>query len=436
MDIMHLIMDIIPQIFRRGKRFNSPCTIPDDVLEYPQHCWPWKHCDPVFPCFYGEYVMSQKNNRRRRRRRSRRTAFIIIGAIILFLLLIVLAAILGIHYFYGRSNYVDDASVTLVDDLEKRMQEVDETYEEATLDEEEIKAIRQRQESAWRKALEGKDEEEESEEETETEGADITQAVNMTESAKNTDNSLSERMGNTYNLLLIGTDKRPEWTFYGNSDVMLLVTVNEARNVIYMTSFMRDLYANVPGVGVRKLNSAYAIGAGPLLVETLRSNYGVKIDNYISVNFDSMAAIIDMFGGVDVNVNAAEASYAGIPSAGDNVLTHLNGDQAVRYARIRYIGNADYERTSRQREVLSNLFDRLRNIGVTDYLGLANSILPLTTHNIEMSTLTYLVSKAPSWIRYSSVQLRVPFDNHYFSSNEILVPDFDYTLSTLLGTIY
>ena len=116
--------------------------------------------------------------------------------------------------------------------------------------------------------------------------------------------------------------------------------------------------------------------------------------------------------------------------------THLNGIQAVGYARIRYVGNADYERTERQREVLSSLIEEMKGMSVTDIVSLVNQILPMITHNIDSATEMDLITKIPDLMKYQLVQMRVPFDGTYTSSNEILIPDFNYTISTLRGTLY
>lgn len=168
---------------------------------------------------------------------------------------------------------------------------------------------------------------------------------------------------------------------------MILASINSQTKTIYMTSFMRDLYANIPNVGIRKLNSAYAVGGGPLLVSTIESNYRVDIDNYASVDFSSMANILDLVGGVDLEVSTQEAGYInmyldeqcglqGLNASDYYVtgggITHLNGNQAVGFARIRYTsrGNehSDYGRTSRQREILVQLMQKARSLDATTLL--------------------------------------------------------------------
>ena len=75
-------------------------------------------------------------------------------------------------------------------------------------------------------------------------------------------------------------------------------------------------------------------------------------------------------------------------------------------------------------------------MSVTDIVSLVNQILPMITHNIDSATEMDLITKIPDLMKYQLVQMRVPFDGTYTSSNEILIPDFNYTISTLRGTLY
>ena len=160
-----------------------------------------------------------------------------------------------------------------------------------------------------------------------------------------------QETNDTYNILLIGVDRRDE-SWVGNSDVMLLVTVNPQKEKIYLTSFMRDLYADIPGIGVQKLNAACANGGAELCVQTIEENYQVQIDNYAMVDFNSMAEIVDSIGGVDIEISEAEMEYINnnianqysLAGKDDPVyLDHagevwLNGYQAVVYSRNRSTG--------------------------------------------------------------------------------------------------
>lgn len=242
-----------------------------------------------------------------------------------------------------------------------------------------------------------------------------------------------------YNLLLIGTDRRDE-SWNGNSDVMILATIDSAKNRITMTSFMRDLYADIPGHGVHKLNYAFAAGGADLLMDTLENNYDLKIDNYMVVNFHEMASIVDCVGGVELTVTDAECTvmnqYLDSMGAGESKLyaggTYLmNGYQAVAYARNRYVGNCDYERTQRQRNVLHAIFDKMQDADSTDLAELAVKILPEIEYDINFLDMAVLTAALPDLTGYELVENRIPYDDLHYSQNEMLVPDFPATIERL-----
>ena len=246
-----------------------------------------------------------------------------------------------------------------------------------------------------------------------------------------------------YNLLLIGTDRRDE-SWNGNSDVMILATINAEKEKIVMTSFMRDLYADIPGYGVQKLNHAFAAEGAELLITTLENSYDLEIDNYMVVNFHQMASIVDSIGGVELTVSDAECTvmnqYLNSMGAGDSCLyqggTYLmNGYQAVAYARNRYVGNCDYERTQRQRNVLHAIFDQMQDVDMTDMLALVMEILPEIEYDISLLDMAALTGALPKLVGYELVENRIPYDDLHYSQNGLLVPDFPATIERLHETI-
>lgn len=252
------------------------------------------------------------------------------------------------------------------------------------------------------------------------------------------------------NILLVGVDRRDaRWN--GNSDTMILVSVNPMKKKIYMISFMRDLYAQIEGHGVRKLNAAYAYGAGPFLVKTLEDNYKVHIDNYASVDFNAMIDIIDILGGLEIDITDAEAKSANaqvmemceirkinpeehfFKSGG---LLHCNGIQTVAYARLRAVGNSDYERTERQRYVLELIIDKMKKVSFLKLDELAHTILPMVTHNIDEDTMYKYLNHVIEYMHYEIIQDRVPYDDMFSSSGEVLVPVMPDTINRLQSELY
>ena len=238
-----------------------------------------------------------------------------------------------------------------------------------------------------------------------------------------------------YNLMLIGVDRRDK-SWNGNSDTMILISINYDKQKVTMTSFMRDTWVNIPGVGMRKMNAAFAIGNGPLLLQTVAVNFGIAVDNYAWIDFDGMTAVINTLGGVDVELTAAEGKFIGVPVSGASSVVHLNGEQALAYARDRTTSGWDYGRTQRQRNILMAIVNKAKSGGYADLTGLANAVLPYTTHNIDQNRMMTLMLNLPRITGFSFQEQRVPYDGLYYSQNQNLVPDYGATISRLYAAIY
>lgn len=257
---------------------------------------------------------------------------------------------------------------------------------------------------------------------------------------------------NTYNILLLGVDRRDQ-SWNGNSDVVMLVTVNMEKQKIYMTSFLRDLYVNISGIGVRKLNAASANGGPELAVQTLEENYQVQIDNYAMVDFNAMIDVIDALGGIDLEIDEAERVTANdyitcmcqdneedpephyIKEAG---VVHLSGYQAVGYARNRYTGKgSDFRRTQRQRNVMTAILKKVQSGSYDSLTDVVKSIMPYITHDITQMEMIGILMKLNTWIGYDTVEQHIPYDNEYYVENEILIPkDMSDTITKLNGLLY
>ncbi|MDD4796890.1 MAG: LCP family protein, partial [Eubacteriales bacterium] len=233
----------------------------------------------------------------------------------------------------------------------------------------------------------------------------------------------------SFNVILYGIDTRDENTFDNAlSDTIMLLNLDTEKKTIKLVSFMRDTLVSIPGHGKNKLNTCYRFGGHALASEVLKSHYGIDVDWYAVVNFWSFADLVDVLGGIDVDVKYEELS-----AMQDNLqeiynldksekleraprkagVSHLNGKQAVAYARIRSVGQADFERTSRQRVVISAIINEVSRSNLADVLQMMDVGAKYVRTNISK---TDMVRVATAFFQLKNVdigQFRVPDDDTY-----------------------
>lgn len=166
------------------------------------------------------------------------------------------------------------------------------------------------------------------------------------------------------NIVLLGSDKRPGSGAW-RTDSMIIVSVDTASNIVRLLSIPRDLWVYIPGHGYNRVNTAdlwgelAKKGTGPERVkQTIHHNLGIPIHYYVRVDFQGFMKIIDTVGGIDVDVDCPLPDIK--LSAG---MHHMNGAQALRYARSRY-STSDFDRGRRQRKVLMALWDQALTLDI------------------------------------------------------------------------
>lgn len=222
---------------------------------------------------------------------------------------------------------------------------------------------------------------------------------------------------NIVNILLVGQDARPG-EGRARSDAMILCTFNKANKTLTLTSFLRDSYVNIPGYYATKLNAAYAAGGFKLLDATLKENFGLNIDGNVEVNFTRFSEVVEVLGGVDIELTQREADhlnkgsgYAWSLTAGVN---HLNGEQALAYARIRALDD-DWGRTNRQRNVITAAVEQVRNCSLAQLNTLLTQILPLiTTDMTDSEIIGYVADLFPMLAGCEIVTQHVPADGTWY----------------------
>lgn len=247
---------------------------------------------------------------------------------------------------------------------------------------------------------------------------------------------------NVINVLLIGSDAsaeepgRSNITDKGNTDAMILVSIDKVNKTVKLVSFMRDSYTYMDGFDrYAKLNAACANGGPAYLVETIENDYKIEINGYALVDFDSFRQVIDVLGGVNVDVPQYVANYLsgskGTFPSGDNVL--LNGDQALRFSRIRKSdANGDVSRVQRQRQVISALINKCKGASLSQINDVADVILANVRTNIGKKEILSYATQAVTdgWANYALTEITMPTpDARYGYSGSAWIWVVDYPLA-------
>lgn len=246
---------------------------------------------------------------------------------------------------------------------------------------------------------------------------------------------------NIINILLIGQDRQPGQGRQ-RSDSMILCTINREKKTVTMTSFMRDLYVQIPGYSANRLNAAYAINGMTLLDKSLEVNFGIHVDGNVEVDFSGFQEIIDLIGGIDIELSEAEVrrltnvgKYKGL-TVGVN---HLDGKLALSYSRLRMI-DSDFERTNRQRKVLTAVINKCKTMPYTRIMDVVEQCIGLvTTDMTNLEIMQYAVSLVPLMSKMDIVTQRIPADGTYRNASingmYVLVPDLDANRQILIDTL-
>ncbi|MEF9959459.1 MAG: LCP family protein [Niameybacter sp.] len=198
-------------------------------------------------------------------------------------------------------------------------------------------------------------------------------------------------------ILLVGVDSTSTEATT-RSDAMMLLTLDTLHNNVKLTSFARDAYVNIPGIGYEKLTHAYAYGGAELLIETFRQNFQVDVSNYVVIDFKSFIVLVDMLGGVDASLEdwelrefnrVANENYRKYYDGEDGFIEiqeagtyTLNGYQTLAYVRMRK-SDSIYAREERQRLVVEEVFNKVIRMPFNMYSKLFKQVLPYITTNIN-----------------------------------------------------
>lgn len=233
---------------------------------------------------------------------------------------------------------------------------------------------------------------------------------------------LPEPLDGQHHYLLLCVD---QWTGkphnLGNTDGIVLATLDTRAHRVMLTSFIRDALVKRPDGKIGRINYI-AKNYGPeALCKVISEHVGVKIEKYILFDFSQISNIVDFLGGVDIEITASESSYLqryAIPKDSTTPRLkgagkyHFNGHSAVIYMRIRKVGGGgDFMRTQRVRTVLSTLADQCREITLEDARRLVDTVLDnATMTNVSTDEMVEAMNYAMSLRGCTIEELRLPPD--------------------------
>ncbi|MBQ7688594.1 MAG: LCP family protein [Clostridia bacterium] len=246
---------------------------------------------------------------------------------------------------------------------------------------------------------------------------------------------------NVYNILLMGvdTDSTEDST---RSDAMILLSLDALHGQMKLTTFMRDMYVTVPGHGDTKLTHACMYEGPQLTVDTIELNFGIDIDAYVKIGYDVFIDIVNGVGGITVAEIDDTESWALAEEhvyvdPGTNI--HLNGEQAIKYVRIRH-GQSDFARTERQREAITLILQQAKKTSPAKLLKLARQIAGKAECSIPKGEFISIALKASRCLLRDVAQQQIPADGTWDNATRdglaVLLVNFDENRRILKDFIY
>lgn len=261
------------------------------------------------------------------------------------------------------------------------------------------------------------------------------------------------------NILICGVDA--DNSEYGRSDSMILLSVDKKHKKIKMTSFMRDTFVYIPDPdgGYRsKLTNAYVWGGVGLTMRTIEYNFGIKIDNYLIVNFETFKTIVDVLGGIELELTDREIEYINCQIAWNNQTEYLhaqagkvklNGQQALWHARnrggvvngVEFYEDTDWQRTERQRNFIKALISDVKSASLKKIADISLAVAPNITTDMSKSELKKFLFGCIRYRKFRVSECSMPSDDTWtyednFAGNVIYVNDWDQVQSDLKTFIY
>ena len=244
-----------------------------------------------------------------------------------------------------------------------------------------------------------------------------------------------QRDDDVINILLLGTDVHTENNLdHARSDCTMIISINKSDKTVKLVSLERAIGVYMR-FGEREgkydyLTHAFRWGGAKLVQDCVEQHLRVEIDYYVRVTFDTVRTVVDAIGGVDLELTGPEAgalegSYPYIRSG----MNHLNGEQALAFARLRHI-DSDWRRVERQRKVILAAVDAMKGANLKQLNDLLNETLPMIQTDMSMLQIADLMLYAPNFLQSEFDQMTIPQEGTYGYASGIKGFAVDYEVNS------
>ncbi len=268
----------------------------------------------------------------------------------------------------------------------------------------------------------------------------------------NEGNEATEGKG-VINIALFGIDTGREKYEAAHADAIMILSIDKENKSLKLSSLMRDLYVDVEGYRKTRLNTAYTVGGPQLMIDTINKSFDLDVEDYITVDFKGLSSIIDALGGIELEIEDKEIKeinkymkeVAQIKKEEPTPLTEpglqqLNGNQAVAFARIRKVGDGDFERAERQNLVMKAVFARLQEMDAIKYPVIAAKLYPHVKTSLGVTDIlamsTEVLRMGVKSLQWSRFPLDGYWENAIINDAWYLETDLDITGKHIREFIY
>lgn len=192
------------------------------------------------------------------------------------------------------------------------------------------------------------------------------------------------------NIVIFGVDSRSnDLTKNTRSDSIIVVSIHKSTKDVKLVSLYRDTYVSIEGHGYTKLNHAYSYGGPELALSTINTNFDLDATEFITVNFSALTNVIDLLGGITLDIEKNELKYVNAYARDVAKINHttyhkleapgpqvVDGTQATGYARVRNTSGGDYRRAERQRTIIEQILKKAKSSNITTLISIMNEMIP------------------------------------------------------------